>query len=290
MQQERDDLEARIHNNAARIETAKERRSGLAATNQQLVRRAGDAAAALLDVRRTSQSGDPATASPAATPPATHGPSATTAPISIAPVVSVYMPVPRPRPVDAFAHHVPLSLDAVLAHAPQDPCPASPGGGGAGAHPADNLPGMAAAYKGDVATTVRRPVEDICWFLQTPFHAAPAATLSFTTTLSSLECCASFLVFYFATTLEGAFMAQERALADGSATPGAHPLAITAKLRKFLGTAAGFHLPSHVCLVACTHPQCSDLVPVFGRQHCSCNGLLVPHAWCSGTEHVLKAT
>lgn len=131
------------------------------------------------------------------------------------------MPVPRPRPVDAFAHHIPLSLDAVLAHAPQDPCPASPGNGGGSAHPADNLPGMVAAYKGDVAATVRRPVEDICWFLQTPFHAAPEATLSFTTTLSSLECCASFLVFYFATTLEGAFMAQERALADGSATPGA---------------------------------------------------------------------
>lgn len=224
VQQERDDLGSRIHNTASRIDSAKERLCSLAANNQQLVRRAGDAAAALLDVRRALQANDPASRPPAAPPAPTGAPAPATA---LTPAVSVYMPVPRPRPVDAFAAHMPLTLEAVLAHDPQEPGSASPGSGGGAAASTDNLPAMVAGYKGDVAATVRRPVADICWFIQTPYHAAPAATLSFTTTLSSLECCASFLVFYFATTLEGAFIAQERALADGSATPGArrpHPV------------------------------------------------------------------
>lgn len=225
VQQERDDLEARINNASVRIDAAKDHRSSLASTNQQLVRRAGDAAAALLDVRRASQAADQATTPPTATPSAVVGAAGASPNItSASTTVSVYMPVPRPRPVDAFAHHVPLSLDAVLAHAPQDPYASPHGSFGDGAQSPDNLPGMVAAYKSDVAATVRRPIADICWFIQTPYQAAPAAMLSFTTTMSSLECCASFLVFYFATTLEGAFMAQECALADGSATPGAPPL------------------------------------------------------------------
>lgn len=88
----------------------------------------------------------------------------------------------------------------------------------------DLLPALVRSYKADVAATVQRSVSDICWVIQTPLCMNNGAALSFTTTMSSLECCSSFLVFYFATTLEGAMMAHELALVDGSVHSGVHLL------------------------------------------------------------------
>lgn len=219
-------MEGRIQTARERMQQSRNRRRALSQTNQQLVKRAGDAAGLLLNARRSvealeSRSLTPSSASgamPAGV--AFSGPEAnlTALPAS---VISVYMPVPTPRPIDSFTHHFPLSLEAVLAHCPADNVVAKHSRGEQLS--SELLPALVRSYKADVASTVQRSVSDICWVIQTPLRMNNGACLSFTTTMSSLECCASFLVFYFATTLEGAMMAHELALADGSVHSGTHP-------------------------------------------------------------------
>lgn len=211
------------------MQQARNRRRALSATNQQLVKRAGDAAGLLLNARRSVEALEsrsmtasmPSGAGVQGATSFTGTPESGNMSSLPASVISVYMPVPTPRPIESFTHHVPLSLEAVLAHSPPDNVVARRGADQDNS--SEHLPALVRAYKEDVAATVQQNVSDICWVIQTPLRMNNGAVLSFTTTMSSIECCASFLVFYFATTLEGAMMAHEVALADGSVHSGEPP-------------------------------------------------------------------
>jgi hypothetical protein len=198
-------------------------------------------------------------------------------------VISVYMPVPTPRPIESFTHHFPLSLEAVLAHSQAEGTMIRKGS--ANDQPSDLLPSLIRSYKADVATNVQRNVADICWVVQTPLRVNNDAVLSFTTTLSSLECCASFLVFYIATTLEGAMLAHELALADGSVHSGTpHP--VCSHTEVLLDTCCATLFRSIARLPCCCLPTCARcVVRISNCLTWSHNPTRVDHA-CADTHDI----
>lgn len=72
-----------------------------------------------------------------------------------------------------------------------------------------NLRDSVQAYKSAVAQQVSVPCGDICWFLQTPYMMHTGRHLSFSSSLSSDQCCASFFLFFMATSLENTLAGAE---------------------------------------------------------------------------------
>lgn len=167
------------------------------------------------------------------------------------------------RPLPAFSHSAVLSPEECERLGCMLP----------GADGCINLRDSVQAYKSAVAQQVSVPCDDICWFLQTPYVMHTGRQLSFSSSLSSDQCCASFFLLFMATSLENTLAGAELDRFQGALEHGAPPPAHYRLLQ---------HLPQFVaCLSA------SALVPGAGNSfriwqiHKRCCVIL---PWCVQTR------
>lgn len=103
-----------------------------------------------------------------------------------------------PRALGTFVHFMPLAVEQILQ-------PAGPG------TPQGCARVVTEQYKLQEAMRIGCSPSDVGWFLQMHFEVSPGCRLSFSSTLSSTSCLASFALNYIATGLQTAlFEAMER--------------------------------------------------------------------------------
>lgn len=224
----------KLHILLERVKRAHQKRTELVTTNQILKKRAAETEAHLLETQHTLKALKKQRREPPSAPfnPPNPGFSQFSSQSSKANVASPYMSIcssswsisgfthsPSSPSIESFSHHFPLSLDAVMETCSRDAVVSNLSCEGLDVH-AQLLPALIESHKATAADSARHSVSDICWFVQTPFRLKSGAILSFSSTLSSLECCASFLVFHLASTLEGAMISRELALTNAPAQQG----------------------------------------------------------------------
>lgn len=121
------------------------------------------------------------------------------------------------RPLSSFVHSAILSPDECERLGCMLP----------GADGCINLRESVQAYKSAVAQQVSVPCDDICWYLQTPYMMHTGRQLSFSSSLSSDQCCSSFFLFFMASSLENTLAGAELDRFTGALEDGALPAGVT---------------------------------------------------------------
>jgi hypothetical protein len=121
------------------------------------------------------------------------------------------------RHISSFAHAAPITLDIVKGLPAVDLS--------AEGHSTGGLFEYVRAYKARVAADRNVDPSDVCWFLHTPFTVPKGDVLSFSSSLSSVECCTSFCLFFVAISLHHFLLSKEWDLASGASVEGAQHVA-----------------------------------------------------------------
>lgn len=108
-----------------------------------------------------------------------------------------------PRALATFTHFMPIAVEQILQ-------PAAPG------TPPGCARVMSEQYKLQEASRVGCTPDDVGWFLQMHFEVSPGCRLSFSSTLSSTSCLASFALNYIATGLQTALFEAMDKSANGA--------------------------------------------------------------------------
>lgn len=274
----------KLHTLQERVKHAHQKHTELVTTNQILKKRAAETQAHLLETQHILTALKTQRREPPSAPfsPPNPGFSQCSSQSPQANVASPYMSIcssswsisgfthsPSSPSIESFSHHFPLSLDAVLETCSRDAVVSNLSRQGLDVH-AQLLPALIESHKATAADSVRHSVSDICWFVQTPFRLKSGATLSFSSTLSSLECCTSFLVFHLASTLEGAMISHQLTLTNPSAQQDVHTDVPDATLNNDGLLIQLKALASQECM-----PQMFEALPssTMGDSTCSCNVL-----------------